>query len=619
MTQSIVRLANSEYNSGNYAKAFEYYLKAADLFGERFFRANIELCRRRLAALGQHEHCQPASSKRIIQQSLGEAKKKLVLTLLDPISELCWKGQIHGYPLVRSEYDTQIQNSRANYAFFESAWRANRATWEYAFTSPGLKHNNAQALLAAISELKKKGIPILFWNKEDPMHFEMFLPIAKLVDHVFTTDSLSIPNYRRELGHDRIYALPFAAPIEVTNPVDRFSSDAESACFAGTYYAKNHEDRKKQMDSILPTIIEFNGVIYDRASAIGGEKYSYPSEYHKYIRPAIDFSEMTGAYKKFNAFLNVNTITKSPTMMSRRVYELLASGTPVVSTPSKALTEQFPGVVLTASNKKEASLAVGKLLEDKLFWCQKSHLGIRETVSKHTYQQRWDEVLVYVEGKEIASRATDLSLVIEVGNIDLLQMQLQSVLRSDVAVADITFYSADAQCISRIKNLESFKKLSSRWPNLAIAFFENFGGISKFYLSGLRGKYIAFLSKRNFYHANYFSDQLLPFKYCEINAVAKHKVFSVPEIQDGMLSRIKECDYRKWHARVSAGSLSSALVSKEAIDRFIFDPANDLLSVSGGEKSIYMTDFFNMLTLRPGVEPGVMRADIFKYSTAVYI
>ena len=117
--------------------------------------------------------------------------------------------------------------------------------------SPNLQHRNAQDLLKVIGLLRRKKIPVVFWNKEDPMHYEMFKPIAKEADYVFTTDSLKVAQYKKDLGHSNVWALPFAAPIKITNPIDRFKLDTESVCFAGTYYAKNHADRKKQVDMLL--------------------------------------------------------------------------------------------------------------------------------------------------------------------------------------------------------------------------------------------------------------------------------------------------------------------------------------------------------------------------------
>ena len=45
------------------------------------------------------------------------------------------------------------------------------------------------------------------------------------------------------------------------------------------------------------------------------------------------------AYRAYKIFLNVNSVHESPTMFSRRVFELLSSYTNVLSTPSVGITE----------------------------------------------------------------------------------------------------------------------------------------------------------------------------------------------------------------------------------------------------------------------------------------
>lgn len=68
---------------------------------------------------------------------------------------------------------------------------------------------------------------------------------------------------------------------------------------------------------------------------------------------------MLTAYKAYKAMLNVNTVTESSTMCARRVFEILASGTNVISTPSKALAALFgPGEVYICATEQDVEHAV---------------------------------------------------------------------------------------------------------------------------------------------------------------------------------------------------------------------------------------------------------------------
>lgn len=594
MNNSIVKKAWDAYKSHDYEKSLIFYRDAGRILGEDFFAHNIYLCEKNI------------KSKSKSKSKSKKKTKDIVLTLLDPISELCWGQQYYGYPLSKAKYEEQISGSKAKFAFFESAWKANRGSWEYAFTSPGLKHPNAKSLISSIELLKSKNIPIIFWNKEDPMHFNMFLPIAKMVDYVFTTDSLSVPNYKKQLGHENVFALPFAAPIETTNPSKRFDTPSETVCFAGTYYAQNHEDRKIQMDAILPSIVEFDGVIYDRASSIGGERYSYPEQYHEFIRPAIQFDEMTQVYKRFEVFLNVNTITKSPTMMSRRVYELLASGTPVVSTPSKSIAEQFPGIVLTVANEDECNAAVNKLITDKFFWCQQSQRGIREVMTKHTYTQRWGEVMRCVSGLSLEEDVESYSLVIEHKSDSIFRKQIEIIADDDISYKEIYVISSNAEN-SKIIMRET--DLSGKKQRVDISFLNNINELS---IERLSGDYFAYFSGDTIYSRNYLSDQALPFSYGkDIVATVKCKVFDVADIELGELSKLKKSSYTRWHSLSSTASLSHSLIKLSKINDLNIDWKSGLIE-SNELSPIYNTDFFNVLSLQGKYSEEDLRNILYK-------
>ncbi|MDD2728278.1 glycosyltransferase [Malikia sp.] len=604
MKNNICVEANKLYREGRFSEALKLYKKASETLGVSLFKVNIDLCEKQIIKY----------KKKKDLKDFSKTKKKSALTLLDPISEFCWKNQFHGYPLSRHNYKEQIAISKSDFAFIESAWKANKGTWEYAFTSLELKHKNSQALLSAIELLKSKKIPVLFWNKEDPMHFDMFLPIAKKADYVFTTDELSVKNYQSALGHKRVKSIPFAAPIEITNPENRFEIQQENICFAGTYYAKNHEDRKKQMDAILPLILEFNGSIYDRASSIGGDRYSYPDIYHSNIRPAVEFDKMVGIYKKFKIFLNVNTITNSPTMMSRRVYELLASGTPVISTPSKSITEQFPGIVLTVNNEKEASIAADRLLSDNIFWCSKSQLGIREVLSKHTYSQRWKSIVEFVNDdcQNNSSDGSKFTLVIEVGSLDILFNQVKKAISGKIKPTNFIFVCKNIS-IDQLKESRAFLFLSGLIKNCDVEFIKEFPKMLRCLPIKECIDHVIFFRKDYIYLDNYISDILIPFQYSEAKAVTKPDPFQFSELESKYLNN-KISDIRGlWHSKTNTANIGVFAVRSKNIDEFDFDRESFKVFSRNLSENIYIADFFNILDVGGYVNSESFDENLYKY------
>ena len=88
----------------------------------------------------------------------------------------------------------QIKLDGLDFVFVESAWNGNSRRLEvqahWAFGAGDRTSSNCSP--NAVVE----GLPTVFWNKEDPPHFEDFLPLAKLVDVVFTSDVRLVTEYR---------------------------------------------------------------------------------------------------------------------------------------------------------------------------------------------------------------------------------------------------------------------------------------------------------------------------------------------------------------------------------------------------------------------------------------
>ena len=76
-----------------------------------------------------------------------------------------------------------------NFLLVESAWQGYKNRWKYKIASyPDVPKRNNHALRRLVERAKDKGIPTVFWNKEDGVHFDRFINSAKLFDHVFTVD-----------------------------------------------------------------------------------------------------------------------------------------------------------------------------------------------------------------------------------------------------------------------------------------------------------------------------------------------------------------------------------------------------------------------------------------------
>jgi hypothetical protein len=136
----------------------------------------------------------------------------------------CKMKQLHSQHWLR-----QSEAFKPHLLFVESAWNGVDNTWNKKISTPSLE------FIELLTWYKTKGIPTVFWNKEDPVHFGSFIRAAQYFDFVFTTDIDCVEKYKSRLGHDKVFLLPFATQPKHHNPIEHFERK-EGICFAGAYY-----------------------------------------------------------------------------------------------------------------------------------------------------------------------------------------------------------------------------------------------------------------------------------------------------------------------------------------------------------------------------------------------
>lgn len=283
-----------------------------------------------------------------------------------------------------------LELERPNLLFVESAWKGHGGSWEYQVgsysypTSVGLPH-----LTELVSWCREHDIPTVFWNKEDPVHFNKFKEAARLFDIVLTTDADRIPAYEALDGAARIVAaLPFAAQPRLHHPTHELAERDPRPVFGGTYYKNRHPERREQLERLLDAARDRDLVIYDRTAGQESDSVGFPERFAPHIRGGVPYDEMVRLYREHRLFLNTNSVIDSPTMFSRRVFELLACGTPVVSTPGRGMQTMFGDLVPVVSDVEAARTAIDALLTDDARWQERSLAGIRAVLAEHTYQHR---------------------------------------------------------------------------------------------------------------------------------------------------------------------------------------------------------------------------------------
>jgi glycosyltransferase involved in cell wall biosynthesis/spore maturation protein CgeB len=383
----LVRVAAEAFRREDYKTALTFYRQLGSILGDKLFSANIFLCQKRLEKLlcDSEEQIRSLSISGGVQDnqpSLFEQQKKLrVAAVMDEFTYSSYKYECNLHQLTPNHWEQELDEFQPELLFIESAWRGKDDLW-------GSKvGHTSQELRDIVDWCRQRSIPTVFWNKEDPVHFETFLNTAKLFDHVFTTDLDCIHRYKGALGHDQVYLLPFAAQPAVNNPIETYDRK-DAFCFAGAYYLK-YPERTRDLDDFIDNLSEFKPIeIFDRNFGKDDPNYAFPDDYKPLIVGSLPFEEIDKAYKGYRYAINLNSVKQSQTMFARRVFELLASNTLTVSNFSRGIRILFEDLIVTTDSGKEAVRRLNNLASDEQKARKVRLLGLRKVMSEHTYQDR---------------------------------------------------------------------------------------------------------------------------------------------------------------------------------------------------------------------------------------
>ncbi|MDN5688796.1 MAG: glycosyltransferase, partial [Brachybacterium sp.] len=320
-----------------------------------------------------------------------------VAVILDDFSMLAWSYEFETVAVTPHRWREQLAENPVDLLLVESAWHGNSDAWQYQLTGSKAP---TQPLRELVAHCREQGIPTVFWNKEDPPHFEDFLDTAKLFDQVFTTDVTLLPRYREELGHERVAVLPFAAQSAVHNPIrPKHGHQARDVAFAGMYFAHKFPERREQMDMLLGGALDASArmetglEIFSRFLG-DDERYQFPGALADRVVGSLTYDRMLTAYKAYKVFLNVNSVVTSPSMCARRIFEITASGTPVVTAPSPAIGEFFTEEeVPVVAEREDAAHVVRALTRSPELRDRTVHRAQRRIWHEHTYTHRARQVL----------------------------------------------------------------------------------------------------------------------------------------------------------------------------------------------------------------------------------
>lgn len=522
-------------------------------------------------------------------------------TILDEFSAESFGYEWTTIPLKRTGWKSQL--AVLDFVFIESAWNGNSGDWKFKLT--GTTGPSAE-IVELLTECRRCGISTVFWNKEDPPHFDDFLPLAKMFDVVFTSDVRLVADYQRVLGHDRVYPLAFAAQPAIHFPV-RPSKNfaARDIAFAGMYFTHKFPERRAQMDLLLGAAdkvsprMEHGLEIFSRFLG-NDERYQFPEGLADRVVGSLPYRNLLTAYKDYKVFLNVNSVVDSPSMCARRIFEITASGTPVISTPSEATKHFFPLSELPQpETQEEAELTLRAYVRSRELRDRTVHLAQRRIWNEHTYTHRAMSIMgsIGVEHDDPTSQA--VSVVVStnrperLGNV--LETYAAQLLENRELIIVQHGFETSLEVMRRADELgiENLTLLGAPSSN-------SLGECLNAGVEAASGDVIAKMDDDDIYGDNYLADQVAALRYSNADLVGKQAHYLHLRVRNIVMCRFPEREHRFTDLVMGP----TIICKRELLGRFPFsnrtigeDTELQHRLIMAGAR-IYSADRFNFVQVR---------------------
>lgn len=522
-----------------------------------------------------------------------------VAVVLDGFTELALRYEWEQVRVTPSGWHEELAGDPPALLFVESAWNGNGGAWRLAMST---ERGPSEELQALVAWCREEGIPTVFWNKEDPPNYDRFIETAKLFDQVFTVDADRLPAYRRDLGHERVALLPFGAQPRIHTPIVRGSGRVREVAFAGSYFAEKHPERREQMDYVLDPVRDLGLHIYSRMQG-GDRRYRFPSRYHGNLVGSLPYERMLAAFTQYKVFLNVNSVTQSPTMCARRLFELSAAQTAVVTAPAASVPNFFGDDLTVVHDAEDTRTAVTVLLKQDEY---RDRIGLRahrRVFDEHLYRHRVDTVLHSV-GLPVRPLDQSISAVVATmrpGQLDHVLDYIGAQRHKDVELVLVTHgFTADPVHLARRgEELDLKVQVVEAGSELTLGACMNLG------VERASGRYVAKMDDDNIYTEYYLQDLVRAFEFTDAAVVGKWAHYVHLQATGANLLRFGHAEHR-YVSLVQGGTIltpreTAVRLRFEDLPRRVDTTFLDKVRAEGG--LVYSADRFNFVSVRTA-SPG---------------
>lgn len=313
-----------------------------------------------------------------------------------------------------SDWSAQLRGLDPDLLLVDSSWCGSDAQRHGAPVTP-------DGLRDILGWCREHKVPTASWDT-DPARSAPFLDVLRLFDHVFTPDLDRVADYKRALGHDRVWLLPFAVQPKRFNPLG--AGDRRDAFVVLGSPGQHHQERSHVLTSLVSGLEEVRPVeIYDPDPA-EGPGWALVEALRALVVGRSSPAGMPRLSKEYAWAVDVSSARQSSTLVAPSVLELLASGTVVVSGFSRAVQVWLGDAVVCTDSGAEALHRLEAVPAEL-----RRLAGLRAVLRQHTYRDRAVRVWEAVTGVPAPPTSPSVLVVASAVDSDGLRRVLASLAR----------------------------------------------------------------------------------------------------------------------------------------------------------------------------------------------
>ncbi|SDC67554.1 CgeB family protein [Paraburkholderia lycopersici] len=337
-------------------------------------------------------------------QRTGRFGRLKIALVTDYFTADCLSAECRVRVMTPANYRDVIGNWKPDFVLAESAFHGVDGSWRYELAKQPkmLRLTKPKAIFSLVEYAKQAGVPTVFWNKDDGPFFEAFIDVAKAFEYVFTTDEECLDRYRQHVP-EQVRVDTLVMPFQPAfHSFTGFNFTRNEVCFTGSYYRRILNERRRFLDMVFE-ICERNELplnVFDRNHDRLSHRFEFrfPTSSQVRLHGKVAHRKTASIYKSHLVSINVNSVTSSETMFSRRLLEILACGGIAVTNPSRAVDRHFRNFCHVVNSYDEtrdlfARLRHGPSQED----LDRAEAGAKYVRENHTWAHRLEQICAVVK------------------------------------------------------------------------------------------------------------------------------------------------------------------------------------------------------------------------------